>query len=364
MSLMSRPSKQMNHPTDEAASLAMCMASWSVPSMVFKTVLELKVLDIIQTAGPMGLLSPSEIAAQLPTKNPEAPVVLDRMLRLLASFDILTFSARVGSDGRLERLYGLGPICQFLVSNDDEVSYAAFADLMHDKIIMDTWKHLKDAVLEGGTAFNNAYGMGIFDYLGTDSRFYKVFFNGMDHHSTIVMKELLNNYQGFEGITSIVDVGGATGLTLSMIREKYPNIKAINFDLPHIIRDAPTYYPGVEYVAGDMYVSVPSADTVFMKWTFQSANDEKCIKLLKNCYAALPEEGKLIICEYVVPELPEHSPAGHNAFIFDAIMLTFPGGKARTKTEYETLGKEAGFEGFRVVSYACDTWIMEYLKKH
>ncbi|KAK9724608.1 hypothetical protein RND81_05G086200 [Saponaria officinalis] len=365
MSLMGRPGTQTgNHVTDEAASLAMCMASWSVPSMVFKTVLELKVLDIIQSSGPLGQLSPTEIAAQLPTKNPDAPMVLDRMLRLLASFDILTFSARVGPDGRLERLYGLGPMCQFLVSNDDEVSYAAFADLMHDKIIMETWKHLKDAVLEGGTSFENAYGMGFFDYLGTDSRFYKVFFNGMDHHSTIVVKEILENYQGLEGISSLVDVGGATGLTLSMIRSKYPNIiKAINFDLPHIIKDAPTF-PGVEHVAGDMYVSVPKADAIFMKWTFQTGNDEKCLKLLKNCYAALPEEGKLIMCEYVVPELPEHSPQAHTAFIFDAIMMTFPGGKARTKTEYETLGKQAGFEGFRVVSYACDTWVMEYLKKH
>lgn len=87
------------------------------------------------------------------------------------------------------------------------------------------------------------------------------------------------------------------------------------------------------------------------------------MKLLKNCYAATPEDGKVIICEYVVPELPEHSPSAHTSFIFDAIMLTFPDGKARTIQEYEALGKEAGFHCFKVVSYACDTWVMEYFKK-
>lgn len=79
--------------------------------------------------------------------------------------------------------------------------------------------------------------------MGTDSRFYKVFYDGMDHHSTIVMKKILDTYKGFEGISTLVDVGGATGLCLNLILSKYPSIKAINFDLPHIIRDAPTY-PG------------------------------------------------------------------------------------------------------------------------
>lgn len=347
---------------EEASCMAMCLATWSVPSMVFKTVLELNVLDIIYNAGPSAQLSAADIVAQLPTTNPDAAAVLDRMLRLLASFTILTCTQLVQSDGQPKRLYGLGPVCQFLAKNDDEVSYAAFANLMHDHIIMDTWKHLKDAVLGGGVPFKKNYNTGLFDYLGTDSRFYKVFYDGMDHHSTIVMKKILDTYKGFEGISTLVDVGGATGLCLNLILSKYPSIKAINFDLPHIIRDAPTY-PGVEHVGGDMYTSVPKGCAIFMKWTFQSGTDEQCLKLLKNCHESLPEEGKVIICEYVVPESPKTSYQAHTAFIWDAIMLTFPGGKARTKQEYETLGKHAGFEEFRVICFACDTWVMEYLKK-
>lgn len=343
--------------------MAMCLATSHVPSMVFKTVLELNVIDIINNAGQEAQLSPAEIAAQLPTTNPDAAVVLDRMLRLLANFTILTSSHRVGPNGQLERVYGLGPVCQFLAKNGGGVSYTAFSNLMYDKVFMDSWKHLKDAVLEGGVPFEKAHRMGIFDYLGTDSRFYNVFFAGMDHHSIMVSKKLLDNYQGFKGISTLVDVGGATGVTLNMIISKHPSVKGINFDLPHVIKNAPSF-PGVEHVGGDMYISVPKGDAIFMKWTFQVGSDEQNIKLLKNCHEALPEDGKVIICEHVISEEPDQtSYQDHTGFIFDALMLTIPGGRTRTKQEYEALGKEAGFEAFHFVCFACDTWVMEYLKK-
>lgn len=103
---------------------------------------------------------------------------------------------------------------------------------------------MKDAVLEGGIPFNKAYGMTAFEYHGTDPRFNKVFNKGMADHSTITMKKILENYKGFEGLKSLVDVGGGTGAVVNMIVSKYPTIKGINFDLPHVIEDAPSY-PGI-----------------------------------------------------------------------------------------------------------------------
>lgn len=86
--------------------------------------------------------------------------------------------------------------------------------------------------------------MTAFEYHGTDPRFNKVFNRGMADHSTITMKKILETYKGFEGLTSVVDVGGGTGAVLNMIVSKYPSIKGINFDLPHVIEDAPQY-PGI-----------------------------------------------------------------------------------------------------------------------
>jgi O-methyltransferase domain len=101
--------------------------------------------------------------------------------------------------------------------------------------------YLKDAVLEGGIPFNKKYGMTAFEYNAKDLRVGRLFNEGMKGHSIIFTKKLLKLYHEFNGINTLVDVGGGVGATLNMITSKYPNIKGINFDLPHVIADAPPY---------------------------------------------------------------------------------------------------------------------------
>ncbi|GAB2264995.1 Caffeic acid 3-O-methyltransferase [Dionaea muscipula] len=346
----------------EACSYAMTITSGSVPPMVLRAVIELGVLEVINGAGPGAFMSPAEIAAQLPTSNPDAATMLDRMLRLLASYSLLSYSLRELPDGRIERLYGLAPVCRFLIKNEDGVSLAALSLMNQDKVLLESWHYLKDAVLEGGIPFNKAYGMSAFEYHGTDPRFNKIFNNGMSNHSTITMKRMLETYKGFEGLCSLVDVGGGTGATLNMIVSKYPTIKGINFDLPHVIHDAPSY-PGVEHVGGDMFVSVPRGDAIFMKWICHDWSDEHCLKFLKKCYASLPDHGKVIVCEYILPVAPETTNAARVVFHVDAVMLAHnPGGKERTEKEFEALAKGAGFRGFQVAASAYDTKVIEFLK--
>ena len=83
--------------------------------------------------------------------------------------------------------------------------------------------------------------MTLFEYLATDMRFSKVFNDAMSNYSTITMKKMLENYNGFDGLSTLVDIGGGTGQTLNMIIAEYPTIRGINFDLPHVIKDAPKY---------------------------------------------------------------------------------------------------------------------------
>ena len=63
------------------------------------------------------------------------------------------------------------------------------------------------------------------------------------------MKKILETYRVFEGLNTLVDVGGGIGVTLNMIVSKYPTLRGINFDLPHVIEDAPTY-PGKLNLSG------------------------------------------------------------------------------------------------------------------
>lgn len=100
---------------------------------------------------------------------------------------------------------------------------------------------LKNAILHGGVPFDIAYGMTAFEYQGVDPRFNKVFNEAMKGQSTMITNRLLQIYHGFDDVKTLVDVGGGIGVSLHMITTKYPHIKAINFDLPHVISDAPPF---------------------------------------------------------------------------------------------------------------------------
>lgn len=124
---------------EEACMFAMQLASASVLPMALKAAIELDVLEIIAKEGTGAHLSPSEIASHLPTKNPDAPTMLDRILRLLASYSVLTCSLKTDGDGSVVRLYGLAPVCKFLVKNQDGVSIAPLVLMNQDKVLMESW---------------------------------------------------------------------------------------------------------------------------------------------------------------------------------------------------------------------------------
>nr|QAX90939.1 caffeic acid O-methyltransferase [Catalpa bungei] len=253
-----------NQSDEEACLFALQLATGSVLPMVLKTAIELDLLELIKKAGPEASASASELVAQLPTNNPDAANMIDRILRLLAAHSVLVCSLKPLPDGGVERRYSLAPVCKFLTRNEDGVSVGPTCLMIQDKVLMEPWYHLKDAIIEGGIPFNRAYGMNAFEYPAKDPRFNRVFNQAMYEQSTIFMKKILEEYKGFEGLKSLVDVGGGIGASLKMIISKYPSIKGINFDLPHVIQNAPSY-PGVEHISGNMFVSVPQADAIFMK---------------------------------------------------------------------------------------------------
>ncbi|KAK8514402.1 hypothetical protein V6N13_063294 [Hibiscus sabdariffa] len=348
---------------EEANLLALEFTFSSAVPLVLTTAIQLDLLEIMAKAGPGALLSPKEVASQLPTNNPDAPLMIDRMFRLLASYSILTCSLRTLPDGNVERLYGLGPVCKFFTKNEDGVSLSPLHALCLDKVVAESWYCLKDAVLEGGDPFHKAHGMDLYEYNGTDPRFSKAFNRAMSDHSTITMKKILETYHGFEGIKTLVDVGGGIGTSLHSIVSKYPTIKGINFDLPHVIKNAPSY-PGVEHVGGNMFESVPKGDAIFMKWICHNYSDERCLKILKKCHEALPEKGKVIVADSNHSDYPDASTATKFAALFDCFMMRGGGnlGRERTAKEFEALAKAAGFQGFQVKCCAYGTYIMEFYK--
>nr|XP_043633163.1 caffeic acid 3-O-methyltransferase-like isoform X2 [Erigeron canadensis] len=329
--------------------------------MVLLTAIKLKVLEVIAEAGPDAQLSASEIASTLSITYPGAPIMLDRMLRLLASHSVVTCTQRELEEKPV-RAYGLTPVAKYFVPNEDSVSLAPMMELVQGEVFIQSWYKLKDCVLEGGIPFDEVHGANTFELPAVNGSFNEIFNKAMVHHSTIVIKEMLKCYHGFDNLKRVVDVGGGLGVTIKMIVSKYPFIEGINYDLPHVIQHAPTY-PGIQHIGGDMFQDVPQGDAIFLKWILHDWSDDHCLKLLKNCYKALPDNGMVIVVDAILSFVPDSSVSTKMNMNTDAIMMTQdPGGKERTEDEFLALAKKAGFSGIRKRCLVCNFWVMEFYK--
>ncbi|KAL1531571.1 caffeate O-methyltransferase [Salvia divinorum] len=113
---------------------------------------------------------------------------------------------------------------------------------------------------------------------------------------------------------------------------------------------------GIEHIEGDMFVSVPKGDAIFLKNIMHDWGDVDCVRILKNCKAALPRSGKVVIVEYVLPEIPK---SGVEELLNVMMSAYTSGGKERTEMEFHILGKQAGFQGFKKVCTSSYFWFLE-----
>ncbi len=74
-------------------------------------------------------------------------------------------------------------------------------------------------------------------------------------------------------------------------------------------------------------------------------DDEHCVAILRQCRRVIPDHGKLLVVELVLPE--EDEPFFGK--VLDLHMLVLLGGRERTTAEYDTLFRVAGFKLARVV---------------
>ncbi len=142
-------------------------------------------------------------------------------------------------------------------------------------------------------------------------------------------------------------------------------MRGILFDSPQVIEGAkaPANASGVadrcELIGGDFFKSVPSGgDAIIMKWIIHDWNDQQSVAIMKNCHRALPENGKLILVEAVVP------PGGdfHFSKFMDLNMLVMTGGRERTGAEFENLYKNSGLRLTRILPTESPFSVIEGVK--
>ncbi|KAK2444996.1 caffeic acid 3-O-methyltransferase [Trifolium repens] len=310
-------------------------------------VLNMKVPDAIWQGGHNTPLSASQILSVVRPNGTGDAENLQRILRLLTTYDI--FAEHLSSNG--ERKYSLTDVGKTLVPDGDGLSYAPYMLQHHQDALMRAWPMVGEAVEDPTVEpFKKANdGESAYGYYMKRPDKISLFYTSMIGMSVPFMREMLESYDGFKGVETLVDVGGNSGVTLNMIMHKYPNIlKGINYDFPDMVSSAPQY-PRITHVGGDALQSVPTGDAIFMKWIFLTWTDEECKKALQNCYKALPVNGKLIVCEPVLPELTDESQRTRALLGGDIFIMTMyrTKGKHRTEEQFKQLGISIGFLRFR-----------------
>ncbi|KAK7279712.1 hypothetical protein RJT34_24769 [Clitoria ternatea] len=349
---------------DGACLSAMLLSTNLVYPAVLNAAIELNLFEIIANATPPGaFMSSSEIASKLPTQHPDLPNRLDRMLRLLASYSVLTTCTRTTHHGSTQTLYGLSHIGKYFVPDEARGYLASFTTFLCYPALLQVWMNFKEAVVDADIdLFKKFHGITKYQYMEKDPKMNHIFNKSMGDVCATEMKRMLEIYTGFEGISTLVDVGGGNGQNLKMIISKYPSIKGINFDLPQVIENAPPL-PGIEHVGGDMFASVPQGNAIILKAVCHNWSDEKCVEFLRNCHKALAPNGKVIVVEFILPEEPEASEASQLVSTLDNLMFITVGGRERTQKQYENLSKLSGFSKFHVACRAFSSLgVMEFHK--
>ncbi|XP_027364674.1 isoliquiritigenin 2'-O-methyltransferase-like [Abrus precatorius] len=348
---------------DEACLHALLLCIIQVLPSALNAAVELKLFDIIAKGTPNGeTMSASQIASMLPNQHTDLPNRIERMLRLLASYSLLTSFTHTDEDGSIQRSYGLSPVGKYFVNDESKGCAATVTSFLNYPTLSQVWPNLKDVIIATEKDLvKKVHGMSLYQCTEKDPKLNYIFNKSMANISIIEMNRVLEVYKGFEGVSTLVDVGGGTGQNLQMIISKYPTIKGINFDLPQVVEKAPAY-TGIQHVGGDMFNYVPQGDAIVMKSVLHNWSDEECVSILRNCHNALPQDGKVIVMEFITPEASE-SNAAKFVSTLDHVMYITNGGMERTEKGYESLCKLSGFSRFQVACRAFSALgIIEFYK--
>ena len=313
------------------------------------------VSHIVYVAAKLGLadhlVRPKRADELAGPTNTDAPS-LYRLMRTLAHLGLMT------EDGAQH--FSLTPLGDALKTEAPGAARAAILTLA-SPMMLRGWEHLLHSVQTGKSGVEQSLGMPLFDWLAKHPEEASLFSETMVSFHGAEPPAVAEAYD-FSRMTTIVDVGGATGNLLTAILARYPGPRGILYDLPHVVRDAPTLIQArgvadrVTIEAGSFFDRVPGdGDAYLLSHIIHDWSEDQCLTILGHCRRAMKSASRLLIIEMVLPS----GDTPHPGKMLDMMMLVGPGGQERTEAEYRTLLDKAGLRLTRVVPTASAVSIVE-----
>uniref|UniRef100_A0ACD5TKW1 Uncharacterized protein n=1 Tax=Avena sativa TaxID=4498 RepID=A0ACD5TKW1_AVESA len=307
-----------------------------VKSVALRASIDLQIPEAIHRRGGSATLS--DIAAETGTHGTKVSY-LGRLMRVLAISGVFSMHSDDGAVyyklTHVSRLLvpALSPMVPVLVDPLAATALFSLADWFTDERVSEL------------TLFEAAHGCTRSEM--TAKKGMGGMFNaGMVADSRVLTDILLSEHGDmFEGVESLVDIGGGHGGVAEAIAKALPNMKCTVLDLPHVVKEAAT--GNVQFVAGDAFQYIPPADAVLLKWFLQLFNDEDAIKVLRRCREAIPAKGKVIIFDVVVGSNCKDGPTRETQLLFDIFMMRV-GGREREEQQWRKIIFEAGFTDYKI----------------
>jgi SAM-dependent methyltransferase len=166
----------------------------------------------------------------------------------------------------------------------------------------------------------------------------------------------------FSRVGTVADLGGGGGALIAAIIEAYPNTRGMLVDRPESIEAAkPRFLAGqlakrTKLVAADLTEEVPAgADVYVLKHVLHGYDDETAAGILRNCRAVLPPRGRVLIIEFVLPDIIDRQDHDlERRLMSDLNMLAVTQGKERSALDWNNLLDRAGFRCEQTVSVKGD----------
>jgi hypothetical protein len=149
----------------------------------------------------------------------------------------------------------------------------------------------------------------------------------------------------------VADLGGGGGSLILAVLGLNPLLRGMLVDRESSVDAARSRFAKedpssrCELVVADLTQSIPAgADVYMLKHVLHGYQDGDAVNVLKNCRAVIPQNGSLLIVEFILPPLVSHAdPQLESHLMSDLNMLAVTGGRERSEREWRTLLEAAGF---------------------
>jgi len=259
---------------------------------------------------------------------------ITRLLDCLVAMDFLE---------KREGKYYLNETGEYLTSDH---SNTILPMVLHYVTLWKNWSNLTETVKKGRNP-NKILAL-------EDEESTRAFINGMKVIASKLAEEIVNFFDASDR-KILLDIGAGPGVYTIYFLKKYPDLKAIIFDLPEVVEIAKENIEReglssrVTFVKGDFYKDpLPTgSDLALLSAIIHQNSPKENIKLYKSIYHVLDSGGKVLIRDHIMSEDRTYPPAG--ALFALNMLVGTPGGDTYTFSEVKDALETAGFTKVKLV---------------